>query len=240
MPTHMLTNLATKSVTLAINSYNTSVLLTKIAGEINGIMGDIAEQEFSNARQAFRDAQTSSSPRHELTSAINHLQSAASSFESRISLEYRKTSDWLGRGGTDYYVIARLRLRRVECFALITVIYASLQEPTLVGEYMSKYTSALVTYLDDSRASEKFDALVSARVLLDTLGYTWSVLDKYETRYSLASLENSQGLIYDNAEKYDKALICYQKAAEKDPSEATYYYNHKVWHCTIFDDTKSH
>lgn len=229
MPTHLLTSLAKTSIRLsisaAISSYNTSVLLTKIAGEINGIMGDIAEQEFTNAKQAFRDAQTSSSPRHELTSAINHLQSAASSFESRINSEYRKTTDWRGRGGTDYYVIARLRLRRVECFALITVIYASLQEPTLVGEYINKYTNALTTYLDDSRASDKFDALISAKVLLDSVGYTWSRLEEYEGKYDIALINNNQGLLYGEENKYDKALICYQKAAQVNPNEATYYSN---------------
>jgi tetratricopeptide (TPR) repeat protein len=89
---------------------------------------------------------------------------------------------------------------------------------------INKYTSALATYLDDSRASDTFNVLISAKVLLDMLGYTWSVLDKYEKKYTLGSVKNSQGDIYYEVEKYDKALDYYTKAIEDNP-DASYYYN---------------
>ncbi len=54
----------------------------QLAVEVRGIMRDLGKQEFRNAMIALADADMSSSPRHELTSAINHLQSAISNLQS--------------------------------------------------------------------------------------------------------------------------------------------------------------
>jgi hypothetical protein len=78
---------------------------TQLAAQINAIMGDLGVQEVKNAKRALQDALRSSDPRHELISAVNHFQSAASNFTADSS-----------------------HGKAAECYAAIATIYASLGE----------------------------------------------------------------------------------------------------------------
>jgi hypothetical protein len=82
----------------------------------------------------------SSSPRHELTSAINHLQSAASHFEEKALRESR--SSWIKVAGRYEKVRIEYIDRAVDafrkaanCYAIIASIYSGLGEYQLTAKY---------------------------------------------------------------------------------------------------------
>ncbi len=124
-------SLATRAITSA-----------NLAQQIDALLGDLGEQEFRNAQQAFRDAQTSKAPRHELTNAINHLQSAATIFESR----QRRISS------SDLYSIYKedmipLFEKQCLCYATIAAIYASQGERELMLTYTRFFCDTSYLYL---------------------------------------------------------------------------------------------
>src|SRR5215472_3422580 len=82
MPVPVLISLGTLATKLVSNEV--------LARQINSIVGEFGDQEFLNAKHSLQDAEISGDPRHELISAVNHLQSAGSSFNMRLNHESSK------------------------------------------------------------------------------------------------------------------------------------------------------
>jgi hypothetical protein len=115
---------------------NQELLLQSV---VSNTMDSLGNQEVRNAQEALKDALISSSPRHELTSAINHLQSAASHFEEKATREGH-SSFVLIRGEyktrTEYIDKAVDALHKASnCYAIIASIYSGLGEWQLTAKY---------------------------------------------------------------------------------------------------------
>lgn len=106
----------------------------QLAQEIHDIMDDLGDQEYRNAGQALQDATISSDPRHELISAVNHLQSSASSYESIYAREANKSEFFRERVDQ-----AAAIWNASQCYALIAVIYCQLGETQLKVKYAGKF-----------------------------------------------------------------------------------------------------
>lgn len=193
----------------------------KLASEIRQIMSKLGEQQFANALVALDDALSSSNPRHELTSAINHLQDAASAFKEAFDKASGKKLD--NRGD---YKHARYPFGRGMCEALglITVIYAGLGEKKLALKYAGKlrdeawraypqimfvevkakkWDSDFSGYLGKTRAVEIWDFYDKVNSLLKAVGSkpcpTW--LEIGVRRYtSTFSSESWSGVSYEKVE----------------------------------------
>jgi predicted histidine transporter YuiF (NhaC family) len=139
-----------------------AVTYHEFARRLDKVIDRLSGLEFSNAQLALRDAQLSSQPRHELTSAITHLRSAAANFksstqEARDRVNKATAVIFAGVMSSVMFlvplsfipveipaavVLARSRAKLIEmtrreyqCYAMIAAIYCVINERDLTVQY---------------------------------------------------------------------------------------------------------
>jgi hypothetical protein len=127
---------------------NQELLLQSV---VSNTMESLGNQEVRNAQEALKDALMSSSPRHELTSAINHLQSAASHFEEKaVRVHFGKDAPKTKDGYTviqkaDFVISENALSKAANCYAIIATIYSGLRERGLTVKYANLFKVAFMS-----------------------------------------------------------------------------------------------
>jgi hypothetical protein len=143
---------------------NQELLLQSV---VSNTMDSLGNQEVRNAQEALKDALMSSSPRHELTSAINHLQSAASHFEEKAARVH------FGKEGypPKYTVSAEALSKAANCYAVIATVYAGLKERDLTAKYANLFKADLHYSFFDKRDRNSGNFLTSWDDFLEIMGF---------------------------------------------------------------------
>jgi len=140
-------------MSLAASAGTRVVTYGRLASQIRRIMHDLGEQEFDNARIALADAENSSDPRHELSIAIGHLQSAASNLDAAYQSELAPKASVFAIFGPQFWSApladrvwpTGLHAARVasKSRALIALIYAKLGDKKIANRKIEDF---LATY----------------------------------------------------------------------------------------------
>jgi hypothetical protein len=148
---------------------NQELLLQSV---VSNTMDSLGNQEVRNAQEALRDALISSSPRHELTSAINHLQSAATHFEEKAARVH------FGKEGypPKYTVSAEALSKTANCYAVIATIYAGLKERDLTAKYASLCKVCFLLSLNDKKDRNSSKKEFPEKDLLGLFGFLQTLL----------------------------------------------------------------
>jgi len=119
-----------------------------LARELNNLLIELGNSEFSQARKALTHAELSTKPERELTLAIGHLQSADGHFEQALNREMMSAGLYtLTSMGRSKRYIPPMRMR-ILCKATIATIYGHLNQPQLVQQYADEISEAFNRYHD--------------------------------------------------------------------------------------------
>jgi hypothetical protein len=123
-----------------------------LARQLNGLLAELGNSEFNQARKALAHAEVSTTPERELTLAIGHLQSADGHFEQACIREINLALNALIPPSERSHSKRSLPSfqMRIACKAAIATIYAQLNQPALVRQYANEIAQIFLPYSESA------------------------------------------------------------------------------------------